>query len=323
MVIKLGRRLMRAFVCSLIIILAGCSEYSEDPLRIGIHVWPGYDTLILAREKGYIGDPNVKLIELPSASESIRAMQNHTIDGALLTIDEVLRLAENGHEPRIILIMDFSNGADAVLGRPEISELADLKGKSIGVEPNALGAYMLARALAAANLKPADVKLVSMPISEMELAYQDGRVDAVVTYEPHRTRIMEKGARILFDSTRIPGEITDVLVVRKDVIDRSPKAIQSLVDAQFEALKYLSQHPKKAAAIMAPRENVTSAQFLDSLQRLVLPDRATNQKLLSSSDQTIPQTIRGLVAVMRSNKILKSDPSGLEYRDDRFVRGPD
>ena len=300
--------------------LSACTEPPEDVVRIGIHVWPGYDTLILARDKNLLADANVRLIELPSASESIRAFQNRTVDGALLTVDEVLRLADHGHDPVIILVMDFSNGADAVLAQPQIDSLAALKGKTIGVEPNALGAYVLARALDTANLSSSDVTLVSMPIAETTAAFTDRQVDAVVTYEPHRTHILDAGAKLLFDSTQMPGEIMDVLVVHREVIERSPKALQRLVDAQFSALEYLAKQSDEAVTLMANRENITPAELRASLTRLELPDRQGNQQLLSVKDTTLPDTIRRLITLMREQKMLDSDLSEREFRNDRFVR---
>jgi len=305
---------------SIVLWLSACTEPPENVVRIGLHIWPGYETLILARDKDMLADANIKLIELPTASESIRAFQNRAIDGALLTVDEVLRLADRGHDPVIILVMDFSNGADAVLAQPRINNLTSLKGKSIAVEPNAQGAYLLARALDSANLSVADVRIVSMPIAETVKAYREGQVDAVVTYEPYRTQILEMGAQLLFDSSQMPGEITDVLVVRKKVIETSPKALQRLINAQFSALDYLAKHSDEAVDLMARRENITPAEFRNALTRLELPDRMTNQLLLSSSDTTIPDTIRRLVNLMREQKMLKSDLSRREFRDDRFVR---
>ncbi len=305
----------------LCLLLSACGEQAEPELRIGIHVWPGYDTLIVARDLGYLTNSGVRLIETPSATESIRAFQNETVDGAFLTLDEVLRLSEREHEPVIVLITDFSNGADAVLGQPGISDLGELKGKTVGLEPNALGAYMLARALAEANLKPHDVITVAMPIVETEAAFLDKRVDAVVTFEPHLTRIQNAGGTLLFDSTKIPGEITDVLVVRKNVVQHSPRALQRLIDSHFEILSLLSDGSEQAISIMADRENVSPVELQEILAGLTMPVRKDNQALLSKSDSRLPDTITRLATVMKEHKMLSPSFTVLDYRDDRFVKG--
>ena len=98
-----------------------------------------------------------------------------------------------------------------MLARPELKELKDIKGRRVGVESGALGAYVLARALQIAGLNRTDISVVSIPVPEQEQAFQGRRVDAVVTMEPNRTRLLAQGARQLFDSSQIPGEIVDVL----------------------------------------------------------------------------------------------------------------
>jgi len=312
-----ARRFVFATLC---VMLCACGRQAEPEISIGIHIWPGYDTIIVARDQGLFKNSGVRLVETPSATESIRAFRNGTIDGAFLTVDEVLRLADNGHDPVVILIMDFSNGADAVLGQPEISKLADLKGKRVGLEPNALGAYMLARTLAHANLALSDVTMVSMPIAETEFAYLEKKVDAVVTYEPQLTRVKNAGANLLFDSTKMPGEITDVLVVNKSAIERSPIALQHLVDTQFEILSQLSTAPDAALSIMAAREQVSTEELRKALAGLTLPDREENQTWLLPNDRRLLDSIGRLATVMRQYKMLSPSFSERDYRDDRFVK---
>lgn len=310
----------RCIIISILcVLLMACGEKTEPQVRIGIHVWPGYDSLIVARELGYLADSGVKLIETPSASESIRAFQNKTVDGAFLTIDEALRLSDHGHDPAIILITDFSNGADALLGQPGISEIAELKGKTIGIEPNAVGAYVLARALAQANLAPRDVSTISMPIIETEKAFLDKRVDAVVTYEPHLTRIKNAGGTSLFDSSQIPGEITDVLVVRNNIIETSPKALQHLVDSHFKVLALISEGNEQALSLIAQREKVSVAELQSLLGGLTMPDKQNNSENLSSQNTRLPEAISRLATVMKEHKMLSPTFKETELRDDRFV----
>lgn len=299
----------------------GCADKTEPPVRVGIHLWPGYDTLIVARDQGYLDNSGVQLIETPSATESIRAFQNESIDGAFLTLDEVLRLAERGHDPIIILITDFSHGADGLIAQPNIKSLENLKGKTVGVESNALGAYVLARALSKAGLKSSDVTPVPMHIIETEKAFLDKRVDAVVTYEPHLTRIKNAGGNLLFDSTEIPDEITDVLVVRKRVIQQSPKALQRLVNSHFNVRSQLLDGTESVVSMIAEREKVSVQELNDLLAGLSLPSQQDNQAILSSSDTRVTRTVSKLAAVMKEQNLLMPAFTEQDYRDDRFVQG--
>src|SRR3954464_3736313 len=137
--------------------LGGCMREPESALRIGTNVWIGSEPLYLARELGRL-DPNVvQLVEYPSAGEVLRAYRNQAIDGMVISLDELFGLAADGLQPRVILVVDVSNGADAVVGRRGMRSMRDLKGKSIAVESSALGAFVLSRALALSGMQPGDV----------------------------------------------------------------------------------------------------------------------------------------------------------------------
>ena len=166
----------------LVFALAGCDK-PAPPLRVGANRWLGYEPLFLARDRGYYGGQPVQLLSFLSTTEVIRAYRNGALDVAAVTADEALLLAETLPDQRILLVCDFSLGADVILAKPQFPSLPDLKGRRIGVETTALGAYMLARALARAGMTAHDVTVVPMPLDEHEAAFRQDLVDAVVTHE--------------------------------------------------------------------------------------------------------------------------------------------
>ncbi len=151
--------------------LSACQPVEEAPLRIASNTWPGYEPLYLARSLGYYDDTQVNLVEMTSASEVIHALRNHTIEGAALTLDEVLTVMEDDYKLSVILIMDFSNGGDVLLSKPEITSLAQLKGKNIAVEYTAVGAILLNGALSSAQLTAKDVTITACSFDEHQSCY--------------------------------------------------------------------------------------------------------------------------------------------------------
>ncbi|MCK5188995.1 MAG: ABC transporter substrate-binding protein, partial [Methylococcales bacterium] len=99
---------------------------------ISSHVWPGYDLMFLAQKQGWLVDPNLKLLTTQSATDSIMALSTGQVDGAALTLDEVLLARDKGIPLTIVLVFDISAGADMVLSRAKINSLSELKGKRIG-----------------------------------------------------------------------------------------------------------------------------------------------------------------------------------------------
>lgn len=298
--------------------LGGCA-LDEPLLRIGAHPWPGYELLYLARELGWL-DPNaVRMVEMPSASDSIQALFAGALEGATLTLDEVLTVAAGGLELKVVAVLDVSLGADALLAQPRFHGLADIRGARVGVENSATGALMLEGVLAAASLRIQDIRPVYLTIDQHREAFLGGKVDALVTYEPVRSELLAAGARILFDSSRIPGQIVDVLALRKDVLAGNLAAPLQLVTAHFRALAELRRRPGEAAAIIARRLGVAPETVPDLYTRLDMPDLTENRAWLSGERPRLDELARGLQDTMRRFGLLPEIPVGVSLADARCL----
>jgi len=292
----------------LVMLLSGCQQ-PESPLRVGSAIWPGYEPLYLARDLGFYTQTPVHLVEFPSASTVIRHFHGKTIDAAALTLDETLYLRQLGVEINVVLIMDFSNGADVLLAKPGITRLEQLRGKTIGVEHTATGAVLLDGALSAAGLSIKDVKLRYLTVNEHDQAWRKHKIDAVVTYEPVKTRLLSLGANLIFDSSRIPGRITDVLAVRHKIVKKQPKAVRQLIAGYFRARHYLQQHPADAAEKMALRMALPPQQVAGMFSGLSIPNLAENKRLLGGNSPLMRRNAQLLSNIMLRQGLLSSPVS--------------
>jgi NitT/TauT family transport system substrate-binding protein len=286
--------------------LGGCMREAEPALRIGTNVWIGSEPLYLARELGKLDPSTVQLVEYPSASEVLRAFRNQAIDGMVISLDELFELAVDGLQPRIILVVDVSNGADVVVGRRGMRTMRDLKDKSVAVESGALGAFVLSRALAVNGMQASDVNVAHLESNEQPSAFEKGEVDGAVTFDPYRTQFLKAGASTLFDSTQIPGEIVDLLAVRASVVDKEPKAIQALLTGWFGALDYIKHDPVDAARRMGIRQQTTGEQFQEAQRGLHVPTREENLRMLGGAQPELATTGRRLMALMLEAKLLRN-----------------
>lgn len=311
--------LMGIAICMSLGILASCFQQPTKPLLVGTNEWPGFAPLYLAEQLGYYQNSAVKIVDYPSSTEISRAIRSSNLQAGGISMDETLLLAETFPEIRVILLMDLSNGADVILGKPELKTLSDIKGKKVGVENTALGGYILSRALDQVGLSVEDITVVSLGYSEHESAFKQGEIDAVVTFEPVRSKLMATGAKVLFDSRKIPGEVVDVLVVRQEMIETQPKDLEQLIRGWFMALDYLKKQPESAAQIMAERGRITPHQLLASLELLKFFTPEENQKLLSQGNRNLVEASEKLSQVMREKKLLNSDVKFSSLLDARFV----
>jgi NitT/TauT family transport system substrate-binding protein len=291
---------------ALLLGVSGCSREPEAALRIGTNVWIGSEPLYLARDLGYLDSSAVQLVEYPSASEVLRAYRNQAIDGMVISLDELFGLAVDGLQPRVILVVDVSHGADVVVGRPGMKSMQDLKGKSVAVESGALGAFVLSRALTLNGMQASDVDVVHLESNEQPKAFEAGKVDGAVTFDPYRGQFLKMGATTLFDSTQIPGEIVDLVAVRAPVVSKQPKAIQALLTGWFRATEYMSREPKDAAQRMGKRQQISGEQFLAAQKGLHVPTRDENLRMIGGSAPQLVATGGKLMTLMVDGKLLRA-----------------
>ncbi len=304
-----------------LLLLTGCVEHEESQLRVGTNVWPGYETLYLAREQGYLPE-NIKLIELLSATDTMEAFLNNRIEVAALTLDEAISLEGDGVDIAIFLVMDISNGSDTLIVREGIKNLQDLKGKRILYEKTALGALMMHEILMEADLMLADIYPVHAHVNHHYKTFLKGDVDAVITFEPVTTQLISKGYSVIFDSSHIPGKIVDVLVIRKSQINEYRDSIQTLVNGHFKTLEILKNKPDIALTTMSHRMNIKPDELRHALNGLKFPGRALNHSLLSisGSNKGLSETAEFLNQVLYETNILERKVTVIDNFDASFVK---
>ena len=102
------------------------------------------------------------------------------------------------------------------------------------------GQYLLGRALHEAGMSWQDVEMVPIIAPESALAFGELGVDAVATAEPWLTHLLKNGGTVLCDSSKFPGEMQRVLVVREDLVRKNAADLADLVNAHFETLPLLA-----------------------------------------------------------------------------------
>ena len=302
--------------------LSACSTQNAEPLDIGTNVWPGYEPGYLAEAEGLFGDAPLRMRQFTSATEVLRAFRNEAIDVAALTLDEVLLLAQDGIDVVVILVADISAGADVIVARPGLADVSALAGQRVAVENTALGAYVLARALEMNGVDPSTVEILPMTVDESVSVYQEERADAVVTFDPFRTKLLELGARQVFSSAEIPGEVVDVLVTRRSTLEARGPALQRLVSGWLAAIQLLETSPERAGALIGQRLELTPEEALASFDGLTLPDAAQNRRLLAGTTPTLPVTAQRLQDLLVSKGLLR-EPGPLDgLADGRLIPAP-
>ncbi|MGM0594008.1 MAG: ABC transporter substrate-binding protein [Pseudomonadota bacterium] len=299
---------MRHFVVLLLcmVMLSACSS-RDDELVLSTNNWMGYLPLYLARDAGYYDDIPLHLVQLPSNTETMRSFRNGMVTAAGLTLDEALLLAESGVEVCIPLIMDYSDGADAIIARAGVTDMAQLEGLRVGVENTAVGAHMLTRGLEMAGLGISDITVVPLEVHEHLSAFERERVDAVVTFDPVRSQLLGRGANQVFSSAEIPGEITDVLVVNRSYLKRYPDHISTLIEGWFRLVERLGASPEGALQRrFADYSGLDPASVERVLGEMEFPGLEANRTILQDEGAPFRRMAQRMNATMLEQKVIGS-----------------
>lgn len=284
--------------------LAGCAR---SPLRVAVAPWAGYQFMALAEQEGWYAPDQVQLVKTATLEESARALAEGRVDGAALTLDEVLLLRADGVPVETVLIINVSAGGDALLTRPGLGSLSDLAGKRIAVENSSLGAVMLHHVLQAAGLAPADVIIEPMQFDHVA-AWEQLAPDAILTYEPALTPLEARGLVRLFDSRALPMRILDVLALRTGTLQRQGGAVRELIAGHFRARELWYRNPIDTGYLLARLLGVQVDDVKRIFSGLDLPDALYNRQYLLPPALELNQTAREIAGILIDAHLLQGVP---------------
>ena len=287
-----------ALVAALALVCAascGCAPHERPALRVGITAMPTYEFSYLAQTQGLFTREhvNVKLVQFEYMGDARRAFERGQLDGYFGTVFEVLQAKANSdRSPKIVRVVDCSQGFDVLLARPEIAVVESLRNRAVAVEPGSLNIYVLARALERYGMPLGSLRIVGMSPGDMGEALQRGTVSAAVTYPPASDAIVTAGlARPIFSSAEIPGEVIDVLAFDDGVLASRRKDVDAFVRAYDAAIAWTAGHRDEACRIMAAPERISPAELRTSLDEGLELVSPSQQDAYFAPGGTLPRAV--------------------------------
>jgi ABC-type nitrate/sulfonate/bicarbonate transport system substrate-binding protein len=145
------------------------------------------------------------------------------VDAACLTNMDVLNPSLNRRSVGI-LPTSTSYGGDALIVSNSIGDIAQLRGKNVYGLKKTVSEYCFARNLEILGEKESSHQFTNMDPGAAALAMQQQKegYDAIVVWNPFviETLNKRKDVKRMFDSTKIPGEIVDMVQVAQDSLDK-------------------------------------------------------------------------------------------------------
>lgn len=260
---------------------------AAQKLTIAHSTWIGYGALYIAKEKGFFEkaglDVELKIIE--ASSDALAAMQGGQIDVVASTVDNFSLFAGNGADLSLLVTLDESAGGDGVVAKKDIATVADLKGRTVGVQKGSISQFLLAQALDGAGLTMNDVKAIDMKSGDAGAAFVAGSIDAAVTWQPWLGKAAATDfGKVLIDTKSMPGLIVDALATRSDFAKEHTADFKAFVKAYFEGIEFMKKDPAAANDIIARNLKMSKETLEASLNDVRFFTEKDNSDFFAGAD---------------------------------------
>jgi NitT/TauT family transport system substrate-binding protein len=271
-----------------ILLLNGCSSgepgaanasgeagQGKTEFTIGWAIYTGYMPWDYAQRTGIVkkwADKyhiNINFVQVNEYIESVNQFTAGKLDGVAATTMDLLAVpAAGGKDTTAVIIGDYSNGNDGIVLKNGRS-LADIKGRSVSLVELSVSHYLLARGLQMGGMKLPDVRTMNTSDADLVGAFASPDVTAVAAWNPQLLTIRKQpGAVEVFDSSRIPNELLDVLAVSTETLKANPDLGKALAGIWYEVMADMHRKDAKAlgaVALMAKDSGATVGEFEQQL----------------------------------------------------------
>lgn len=173
-------------------------------------------------------------------------------------------------------------GSGILVGKnSQITNLKQLKGKTIAYQKGTAAQYLIIQALKKAGLSTNDVKLVNMDQSSASVAFAKGSVDAWVTWDPYTaTAQVNQGAKLLTNGTGLANN-RDFLISTQNYAKTHTALSKLLTTYINDDMTWANNHHTQLIAMLSKTLKLSDAV----IQKMV--ERRTYAMALVKADSSI------------------------------------
>jgi NitT/TauT family transport system substrate-binding protein len=194
----------------------------------------------------------IQVTQLNDYVESLNQYTAGKFDGCTMTNMDALTVpAAGGVDTTALIAGSYSAGNDGIVLKTG-KTMKDIKGQSVNLVQFSVSHYLLARGLDSVGLRERDVKIVNTSDADIVAAFAAPKVTAAVAWNPQLSTIAATpGSTMVFDSSKVPGEIIDLMVVNTATLKDNPAFGKALTGAWYEVMALMKAKDKDALTHMA------------------------------------------------------------------------
>lgn len=288
-------------------VFAAAPAFAADAIRALAPTWPGFAPVLVASDLGYFKELGltVELKFEDDRTNVLAAMARGDIEVDMRTVGEHQGRPRDATTPGVIIgVIDKSVGGDGVIADGAIASVADLKGKTVAVEPNIPARLLLQLALKKEGMTLADLKIKDIATADTVAVFADSSIAAIGSYEPFMSQALtahtaRKGKMLL--SSKDSDIIVDVITARQDDLKANPAKYANFLKGIYKAVAFYKEKPAEFIKLAAPHYNLSEAEVKDILDTsLTYTDLAEASAYLGAPGK--PGTLNGIFdTVMQLN----------------------
>ncbi|MCJ2164368.1 MULTISPECIES: ABC transporter substrate-binding protein [unclassified Pseudodesulfovibrio] len=293
------------------VVLCASTAFAGTPVKVAHATWVGYGPLYIARDLGYFGaeDLDVDLVIIEDEAQYAAALASNNIDGLGNVLDrEVIHYAK-GTDEIVIFGMDESSGGDGVVASAEIKTVADLKGKTVGLDKSSTSYFFFLSILDKYDVAEEDIDILEMGASDAGTAFVAGRIDAAVTWEPWLTNASQReGGHVLVSSKDMPKTIVDVFVLNGAFVKTHPEVPAKMTRAWNKAVEWYKANPDKGNEIMAKAMGLDVQEMADMASGVTFIGGEDNKIFFDkTAEHSVYEVAARAISFWRSKGIITED----------------
>ncbi|MEM3906367.1 MAG: ABC transporter substrate-binding protein [Nitrososphaerota archaeon] len=295
-------------------------------VEFNVHAAPVY----IAEHFGWFKDEGLNVTAFNSYVTGValaNALARGDVDAAYVCLGPVLISYSRGVD--IVIVAGTHFHGYALVGKLDINSPKDMEGKRIGiVEPGSNADILFYLLLERYNLNKTriDVRRANPPL--LVTLLRTGQVDAIVVPEHWATVAAVSGTfHVIVKSQDVwPNMQGSVLVVRREIIEKSPEIVMKLVKITKKGIEYIKNNKEDASRILSERLRSVSAigvepELLKETSQLISPD--TIKKSIDNLDYSInlnAESIKNYLDLLNKMGYIDKIINVEEVVDTRFLK---
>jgi outer membrane protein OmpA-like peptidoglycan-associated protein/ABC-type taurine transport system substrate-binding protein len=311
---------------------SGSSETND--VRVRVNIWVGCAAGLVANggldttagsiyaNKGL--KVSFKIID--DWTEGAAALATNNVDVMLTTADvwakDYAQFQEKNFGAHAFYMVDWSRGADGVIGRQGINSIEDLAGKTIAFAPYTPSHFLLWNGLKSSGLTTEQrSEIFSKAVHtkdgiEPATLFAQQKVDAAVAWDPDMSDAVGKraGSKKIYDTKVANKLIADILVVSDRFSTGHPQTVKKFTEGWLEGVGFIKAQPSRAYTLIGTIKdfNIPTDLAKTMLEGVKLADYADNVAFFGTagSDSDYANIIQMAQEMYREERMIKrrSDP---------------